>query len=51
LVLSLVELRWIEGFGWMKVFAVGMVLSLGTWLFFTMLLGVSLPLGLLIWFY
>jgi len=51
LVLSLVELRWIEGFGWMKVFAVGMVLSLGTWLVFTMLLGVSLPLGLLIWFY
>jgi hypothetical protein len=51
LVLSFVELRWIEGFGWIKVFAVGLVLSLGTWLVFTMLLGVPLPLGLLLWFY
>lgn len=51
LVLSLVELRWIERFGWIKVFAVGMVLSVGIWLVFTMLLGVSLPLGLLLWFY
>jgi Tripartite tricarboxylate transporter TctB family len=51
LALSLIELRWIEGFGWLKVLAVGMVLSVGTWLVFTVLLGVSLPLGLLLWFY
>ncbi len=51
LVLSLVELRWIEGFGWIKVLAIGLVLSVGTWFVFTMLLGVSLPLGLLLWFY
>jgi hypothetical protein len=51
LVLSLVELRWIEGFGWLKVLAVGITLSVGTWLVFTVLLGVSLPLGLLLWFY
>ena len=51
LVLSLVELRWIEGFGWIKVLALGLVLSVGTWVVFTMLLGVSLPLGLLLWFY
>ena len=49
--LSLIELRWIEGFGWIKVLAVGLVLSVGTWFVFTMLLGVSLPLGLLLWFY
>lgn len=51
LALSLVELRWIEGFGWVKVLAVGLVLSVGTWFVFTQLLGVSLPLGLLLWFY
>ena len=51
LVLSFVELRWIEGFGWLKVFVVGAVLSFGTWLLFTLLLGVPLPLGLLIRFY
>lgn len=51
LLLSFVELTWIEGFGWKKVFTVGIALSVGIWLVFTMLLGVSLPLGLLIWFY
>ena len=51
LILSLVELRWIEGFGWIKVFSAGMVLSIGIWLIFTVMLGVTLPLGLMIWFY
>jgi putative tricarboxylic transport membrane protein len=51
LALSLIELRWIEGFGWVKVLAIGLVLSVGTWFVFTVMLGVSLPLGLLLWFY
>jgi len=50
-VFSVIELRWIEGFAWAKVMAVGMPLSIGMWLIFTQLLGVSLPLGLLMWFY
>jgi hypothetical protein len=48
---SIIELKWIEGFGWMRALGVGMTLSIGMWLVFTQLLGVSLPLGLLIWFY
>ena len=50
-VLSVVELRWIEGFAWPRVVAVGLSLSIGMWAVFTQLLGVSLPLGLLLWFY
>ncbi|MBI5581102.1 MAG: tripartite tricarboxylate transporter TctB family protein [Deltaproteobacteria bacterium] len=48
---SIIELKWIEGFGWMKSLGVGMTLPIGMWLVFTQLLGVTLPLGLLIWFY
>jgi hypothetical protein len=51
LALSFIELGWLEGFGWKRVVAVGLVLSLGIWLIFSQLLGVSLPLGLLMWFY
>jgi len=51
LMLSLVELKWIEGFGWKRALAVGVVLPVGTWLVFTALLGVPLPLGLLRWLY
>jgi hypothetical protein len=49
--LSIIELKWIEGFSWLRVFGVGLTLSIGMWAVFTQLLGVSLPLGLLIWFY
>ena len=51
LILSVVELRWIEGFGWLRVSLVSLILSLGIWLVFTLLLGVSLPLGWLLLFY
>lgn len=51
LLLSFVELTWIEGFGWKKVLTVGITLSVGIWLVFTVLLGVTLPLGLLIRLY
>ncbi len=51
LVLSVVELRWLEGFGWLRVVAMSLILSIGIWLVFTVLLGVPLPLGLLMWFY
>jgi hypothetical protein len=51
LALSAIELRWLEGFGWTRVAAVSVILSAGIWLVFTQLLGVSLPLGLLIFFY
>ena len=50
-VISIIELKLIEGFGWTRVFGVGMTLSIGMWLIFTQLLGVALPLGLLMWFY
>lgn len=49
--LSIVELRWIEGFSWPRVLTVGLALSAGMWAVFTQLLGVSLPLGVLIWLY
>jgi hypothetical protein len=49
--LSIIELKWIEGFTWPRVLGVGLTLSVGMWVIFTQLLGVSLPLGLLIWFY
>ncbi len=49
--LSIVELRWVEGFSWPRVLTVGLVLSIGMWAVFTQLLGVSLPLGLLILLY
>ncbi len=51
LALSFIELGWLEGFGWKKVVAVSVILSTGIWLVFTVLLGISLPLGLLMWFY
>ena len=51
LVLSLIELKWLEGYGWIKVVTVSLTLSIGVWLVFTVLLGVSLPLGLLMMFY
>jgi putative tricarboxylic transport membrane protein len=51
LLLSFIELGWLEGFGWKRVVAVGLIMSLGIWLVFTQILGVALPLGLLIWFY
>lgn len=50
-VLSIVELKWLERFGWKRVAAVTLIVSVGTWLVFTALLGVSLPLGLLLRFY
>jgi len=49
--LSIVELRWVEGFSWPRVLTVGLVLSVGMWAVFTQLLGVSLPLGWLILLY
>ncbi|MHB8772400.1 MAG: tripartite tricarboxylate transporter TctB family protein [Syntrophales bacterium] len=51
LALSFIELGWLEGFGWKRVVAVSVLLPVGIWLVFTQLLGVSLPLGLLLWFY
>ncbi|MDP1992454.1 MAG: tripartite tricarboxylate transporter TctB family protein [Syntrophales bacterium] len=51
LVLSIIELKWLEGYGWIKVVTVSLILSIGVWLVFTVLLGVSLPLGLLLMFY
>jgi hypothetical protein len=51
LLLSLIELKWLEGYGWIKTVAVSLILSIGVWLVFTVLLGVSLPLGLLLMFY
>jgi hypothetical protein len=49
--LSIIELKWIEGFGWPRVLAVGLSLSIGMWVVFTQLLGVSLPLGILLGLY
>ena len=49
--LCVVELKWVEGYGWKKAVPVGLILSAGIWLVFTRLLGVSLPYGILIWFY
>jgi Tripartite tricarboxylate transporter TctB family len=49
--LSIVELKWIEGFRWPRVLGVGLTLSIGMWVVFTQLLGVNLPLGLLILLY
>jgi len=49
--ISIIELKWIEGFRWLRVLGVGVTLSIGMWLVFTQLLGVTLPLGLLMWFY
>lgn len=51
LLLSLIELKWLEGYGWIKTVVVSLILSVGVWLVFTVLLGVSLPLGLLLMFY
>ena len=51
LALSLIELKWLEGYGWIKTVVVSLLLSIGVWLVFTVLLGVSLPLGLLMMFY
>jgi hypothetical protein len=49
--LSIIELKWIEGFSWPRVLAVGLSLSIGMWAVFTQLLGVNLPLGILLWLY
>jgi putative tricarboxylic transport membrane protein len=49
--LSLIELRWIEGFSWVRVLCVGLTLSIGMWVVFTQALGVNLPLGILMWFF
>jgi hypothetical protein len=49
--LSIIELKWIEGFSWARVLGVGLTLSIGMWIVFTQLLGVNLPLGLLMWLY
>jgi len=49
--LSIVELRWIEGYAWPRVLTVGLALSIGMWAVFTQLLDVNLPLGLLILLY
>jgi hypothetical protein len=51
ILLCLVELKWVEGYGWRKAVPVGFILSAGIWLVFTQLLGVSLPYGILIWLY
>jgi hypothetical protein len=51
LVLCLVELRWVEGYGWKKTVPVGLTLAFGIWLVFTRFLGVSLPHGVLILLY
>ena len=51
LLLCLVELRWVEGYGWKKVVPVGVTLAVGIWLVFTRFLGVSLPHGILILLY
>ncbi len=51
LVLCLVELMWVEGYGWKKAVPMGLVLAFGIWAVFTRFLGVSLPHGVLIWLY
>ncbi len=50
-VFCLVELKWLEGYGWVRATTVTAAAVTLVWLCFSLLLGVNLPLGVLIVLY
>lgn len=45
LVCSAFELKWVEGYSWMRALLVGVLLSVLTWTLFQWILGIPLPTG------
>ncbi len=45
LVASFFELKWVEGYSAVRAVAVGLILSVSTWVLFQVILGIPLPTG------